>query len=114
MALNFTKEESSGGMRLFWTLANGEAGEKVTSQSWGDRSVQFGGTFGSGGTVVLEGSNDGATFFTLNDPFGNAITATAASLSQVLETTAFVRPRVSAGDGATAITVSLFARRTFK
>lgn len=65
---------------------------------WADRSVQVVGTF-NGGTVVIEGSNDGQNWVTLTDPQGNAITKTAAFIEQLLEVTRFVRPRVSLGTG---------------
>jgi hypothetical protein len=61
--------------------------------------------------VLIEGSNDGSTFATLSDPQGVAISKTAAALSQISQVTRFIRPRVSAGDGTTSITVTLLARR---
>lgn len=65
---------------------------------WADKSVQVIGTF-NGGTVVIEGSNDGTNWVTLSDPQGNALSKTAAFLEQILEATRYVRPRVSAGTG---------------
>lgn len=64
-----------------------------------DRSVQIGGTFGAGGTCVLEGSNDGTNYVGLVDPQGNAISATGAKLEQISEITRKTRPRISAGTG---------------
>ncbi len=92
------------------TLANGDFGAAVQYAGMGDRSIQFHGTFGTGGTVVLQGSNDGSNWYTLTDPQGNAISKTAAGLEAVSEATAYVRPYVSAGDGTTSITATLFAR----
>jgi hypothetical protein len=89
-------------------LANGESGSAVQLAGQSDRSLQFTGTFGSGGLVALQGSNDNTNWVTLNDMNGNAITASAAGLVGVLEATAYVRPTVSSGDGSTAITVTLF------
>ena len=67
--------------------------------------------FGAGDTVLVEGSNDGTNSATLNDPQGVALSKTAAALVEVAQITKFIRPRVSAGDGTTAITVTLLARK---
>ena len=55
-------------------LQNGDDGEAVQFGAFTDRSIQFGGTFGAGGTIVLEGSNDGVNYLPLTDPQGNPIT----------------------------------------
>ncbi|MBX9697861.1 MAG: hypothetical protein K2X74_00435 [Acetobacteraceae bacterium] len=97
-----------------WTpLANGDDGEPYSRDIGGaDRSVQVAGTFGAGGTLVIEGSNDpdplAATWFTLTDPQGNALSFPAARLEQVAEYTRWLRPRVTGGDGTTALTVRMF------
>lgn len=91
-------------------LANGDDGDPVQLGAFSDRSVQFSGTFGSGGTVVLEGSNDGVNYVVLTDPQGNSISKTSASLEAVAESTRYVRPRVTAGDGTTSINVHMFLR----
>ena len=64
-----------------------------------DRSVQVAGTFGTGGSVTLYGSNDGTNYIALTDPQGNAITKTAAGVEQVMEQALTMRPQVTAGDG---------------
>lgn len=93
---------------LTTTNADGAPAEWVR---WADRCIQFTGTFGAGGTVKLQGSNDGSNWFDLTDPQGNAISKTTASIEQVLEMTRYVRPFVSAGDGTTALTATLVLRR---
>ncbi len=70
----------------------------IEMAEWADKSVQVVGTF-NGGTVVIEGSNDGTNWVTLTDPQGNAISKTSAFIEQILEVTRYVRPRVSAGTG---------------
>jgi hypothetical protein len=101
--------ENIGCALVSWTLANGETGDAVALGNFRDRSVQVGGTFGVGGNCVIEGSNDGTNYVTLTDPQGNALnTITAARLEQITETTRFIRARISAGDGTTAITIHLF------
>lgn len=89
------------------SMANGDDGEPLQNPGSSDRSVQVTGTFGAGGTVVIEGSNDGTTYKTLTDPQGNALSFTAASLEAIQEVTRYVRPRVTAGDGTTSLTVTI-------
>lgn len=91
-------------------MANGDSGAPVSVPNEADRSIQFTGTFGAGGTVLMEGSNDGVTYFTLTDPSNTAISATAAALKQITEETLWLRPRVTAGDGTTAIIATLITR----
>jgi hypothetical protein len=106
-----TKEIGAHAYLAEWTgLANGDDGVPFKAAGAADRSIQFGGTFGAGGNVVLEGSNDGASWFTLTDPQGNALSASAAVLEAVSEVTIYVRPRVSAGDGTTSISAYLLAK----
>lgn len=73
--------------------------------------VQFSGTFGTGGTVLLEGSNDGISYFTLNDTQGSPLSITAGSIKQVVEAPRYIRPRVTAGDGTTVIDCIVYSRR---
>lgn len=80
---------------------------------WADRTVQVLGSFGTGGTVLIQGSNDGgATYATLNDPGSSALSIQAAKIKSVLELTETVRPFISAGDGTTSLTVVMVCRRT--
>lgn len=91
-------------------LLNGDTGTRVSYTDFPDRTVQFLGTFGTGGSVSFEGSNDGTNWVVLTDPQGNAITKTAAGIEAVTETPRYVRPSVTAGDGTTNLTVIMFAR----
>jgi hypothetical protein len=93
-------------------LVNGEAGDPIGPDLdlWSDRSVQVNGTFGTSGTVVWEGSNDGVNYYTLSAPQGTSLSFTSAALKQVLEGVLYARPRVAAGDGTTNIIVSLMLR----
>lgn len=72
--------------------------EAIELVEYADRSVQVVGTF-NGGTLTVEGSNDGTNWVVLTDPQGNNLTITAARLEQIQELTRFIRPRVSAGTG---------------
>jgi hypothetical protein len=58
----------------------------------------------------MEGSNDGTTWATLMNSQGTALgTLTAAVIHDIAQNTRFIRPRISAGDGATALKVTLVA-----
>lgn len=96
-----------------WVLAAGESGQDFVLPGYADRSVQVFGTFG-GASVSFEGSNEDSAptnHTVLSDPQGNALTMAAAGLKAVLEMTRLVRPRVVGGDGTTALTIILFAKR---
>jgi len=87
---------------VIWeTCLNGDTGTPVELVGHADRSVQIVGTFGVGGTIVLEGSNDGTNYVTLTDPQGNALSFTAAGLEAISELTRYIRVDVTAGDGST-------------
>lgn len=72
----------------------------VTSKFW-KLTLQVSGTFGAGGTVLLEGSNDGTNYSTLKDVGGTAISITDTSIARLEGIPQYIRPRVSAGDGTT-------------
>lgn len=72
------------------------SGASVSGPGFTDRSFSISGTFG-GATVVIEGSNDGVNYFTLHDPFANALSFTAAALAEVTEMALYMRPRVIGG-----------------
>jgi hypothetical protein len=113
-AKSITKLETVGDdVRIVtWTgLLNGDDGDPFEMPGWPDRSIQVLGTFGVGGTIVFEGSNDGTNYVTLTDPQGNTISKTAAALEAVSELTRRVRPRVTGGDGTTSLTAVLLVRR---
>lgn len=97
-------------------MANSDVGLSTPASVslYADRSVQVEGTFGAGGTVLIEGSNDGTNWRTLTDPLGNALSITTAGIKQVTEAVAQMRPRVSAGDGTTSLTVTIFMRRSLR
>lgn len=91
--------------KVVWTLTQADSdGAPIKFNAYRDRCVQIAGVFDSG-TVVLQGSNNGGTnWHTLNDPTGTDISATVASLFQVLESPESVRPVVT-GEGVTAAIV---------
>ena len=58
--------------------------------------VQITGTFG-GATVTIEVSNDGTTWFALNDIKGDAVSATADAFFDFTTAAIYVRPAISGG-----------------
>ena len=97
---------------LSWpALPNGTDGTPSEYSGYTTKSVQVTGTFGAGGSVSLEGSNDGVNWFVLTNPGATALTFTAAGMAVVVEATRYIKPVITAGDGTTALTVTVFARR---
>lgn len=92
-------------------VANGDTGAPIKTENFTDFTVTIEGTFGVGGSCTLKGSNDGTNYYALTDPQGNAITKTAAGIESVSELPYYIRPEVTAGDGSTAISIRLLARR---
>jgi hypothetical protein len=95
-------------IRKWPTMAHGDVGEPIILTRYNDRTVQITGTFGTGGTVVIEGSNDGVTYAAMRDVFNNELSATSAKLITLTEVPVWVRPRVS-GDVTTSITMTVAA-----
>lgn len=75
------------------------------SNGMGGVTFQVTGTWGAGGALVIEGSNDGNTWFTLTDQANAALSLSANALKTVRDTPMFIRPRVTGGDGTTSLTV---------
>jgi len=110
------------GASITWgplTFSGTDYGEMVSMQDFADRSVQVLGTLGVGGSVRIEGSNKdapvagtSADWAVLTDPQGNALDINALKIEAITEMVKWIRPRVTAGDGTTSLTVHLFARRT--
>lgn len=97
---------------ISWTgLLNTDTGSPIEMPGSHIRSIHFTGTFSVGGTIVLEGSNDGVTYKTLTDPQANDISKTAEAIEQVQELVRYIRPRVSAGDGSTDLKAYLLVKR---
>ena len=106
----FTREIVAGGLGhvYTWVLNDGDDGVPLEAVEFADRSVQVSGTFG-GGTIRIEGSNNGASYDPLTDPQGNDLNLSSSKVEMITEVTRFLRPRVTAGTGV-AVTVSVLAR----
>lgn len=101
------------GWRVSWAnMKNADTGAPVSYPGYADKSIQVAGTFGSGGTMLAEGNNDGVNYAGLTDPLGNTISITTAVVKAITEAVINVRPNCSAGDGTTNLTVTMFFRKT--
>lgn len=83
----------------------------IQFSQWADRCVQVTGTWGAGGSISVEGSNDGSNWATLNNAQGTAATLTANGIKQIVEVPRYARVRVTAGDGTTNLVASFVLRR---
>lgn len=102
----------SDSFTITWSgLLNGDTGTGVLIPYSEGMCFQVAGTFGSGGSVTLKGSNDGTNYIALTDPQGNAITKTSAAIEQVEEKPLYIRPEVTAGDGTTDLVVTVLVNR---
>lgn len=109
---NYTTTDIAGNFAYVWAgLDNGDDGQPARYSGSGDRTVQVFGTFGSGGSVTIQGTLDGTNWATLHDTSGTALTFTASGIETVLENCLEVRPNVTAGDVTTDLTVILNVRR---
>lgn len=98
---------------LTWAShANGDDGEPVAFPDFADNCVQVTGTLGTGGTMLWEGSNDKSVWATLNNVQGSALSMTSLGVKQIAERPLWIRPRVSAGDGSTALVPTMLMRRS--
>ena len=77
-------------------------------------TVQLSGTLGTGGAVTMKGSNDGTNWGDLADPvIGTPVVLDAiGEMSFIGNRPLYIRPEVTAGDGATNLTVIVVADRT--
>ena len=104
--INFTQTESGSHYDRFniatWVLATGDTAAPIQLAMSGDRSVQV------SAAATIEGSNDGVTYFTLNDASGSPLALAGPGLKQILEITRWIRP---AGAAVGPVTITLLAKR---
>ncbi len=112
--VNYAPSGHRGVVQVIWTgLLNGDDGSPVELPGYADRSIQVVGTLGAGGNVRVQGADDTVpTYATLSDPQGNALDIGALGIKSISENTKLTRPLISAGDGDTALTVTMLARRS--
>lgn len=92
-------------------LTVNDTGAPFVLSQYADRSAQVEGTFGAGGVVVIEGTNDGINWRTLNDPYSIAISISTPKIQAISELVSKIRPRVISGDGTTSVTISMLMRK---
>lgn len=91
-----------------------DVGNWVQIPDYPDKTVQFAGNFGTGGTIDIEGSNDGTNAAVLTDTRGNSISKTAAYIGMIAENTRYIRPKLSAGTGSVDLDIIVIARRNLR
>jgi hypothetical protein len=107
----FPASMNSGCAIVVWAdMANGDDGAPIELANFTDRSVQVVGTFGSGGSVRIEGSLDGVNYAPLTDPQGNSLDIATAKIEAVTEIVRWIRPRVTAGDINTLLTITMLMK----
>jgi len=98
--------EVQGRQQTFtWSgLSAGSVGAATPNLSWRRASFQVSGVFGSGGTLQLQGSNDGSTWNNLTPSALNS--AGFVGALGTMEAPKFIRPEVPGGDGTTLLNVT--------
>lgn len=115
--VNYTITRHDDDSRTFtWTpLTETNAdGQPLILSSAYDKTVQVYGTFGAGGTCIVEGTNESPGAFaqglTLEGLNNTALSYTAAGIEKIKENPVQLRPRVSAGTGV-SLTVKIHVPR---
>ena len=102
-------QNDDGSMTVSWTgltNATSDTGRAWTPGQHTDKTVQAVGTFGAGGTVAIQGSNDGGTTWAvLHNPQGTDLAIQDSEPLMISEGPQQIRPAITAGDGATDIDV---------
>ncbi len=106
---------SRGSHKWEWnTLLDDDTGAPLDADqgglSFADKTVHVKGNFSGPATIVIEGSNDGATWVTLTEPDGTALSFTSEGLKTILENPLEIRPHVTAGDASTDLDVFIVGR----
>lgn len=113
MATRTAKHEwiSKGVCKSTWTgLLNTDDGSYLDAVILPTKTVQVSGTFGAGGSVTIEDEN-GAPLHDARGGTGatNAVAITAAGVVKLSENPLKLRPRVTAGDGTSTLTVVIIS-----
>ena len=109
----------SGVMIYRWMeMGNGDTGEPLYLSHSSDKTVQVYGTFGTGGSVTLQGSNHKAdeeqTYASLHKVDISAATYGSAGMDVIIDNPIAIRPNVTAGDETTSLNVILCCCKTIK
>jgi hypothetical protein len=86
-------DHEDGTGEVVWELGADDDGDAAAVGRFVDKAVQATGTFGVGGEITIEGSNDGTVWAPLNDVFGEPIVLAAGNvIHQIAENPRFLRP----------------------
>jgi hypothetical protein len=112
-SVNATTDRNSlnGSVLVTWALADADTGTAFPIPYAADLTVQVSGTFGSA-TAVLEGSNDGTNWSTLNAVVGTNTSFTAAGMRKTVENPGYIRAKTTGGT-ASAISVVVAIKAMF-
>ena len=101
-SINATTDRNSlnGVVLVTWALADADTGTAFPIPYAADITVQVSGNFGSA-TAVLQGSNDGINWSTLNAWIGTNTSFTAAGIRKVTENPGYIRAVTSGGTSST-------------
>lgn len=100
---------SEGKNTHLWELltTTNDTGSAVGGMGARQLTVHAFGTWGAGGNVNIEGSNDGTNWDVIDDEGGTPIAFGANGFAALPVSPRFVRPFVTAGDGTTDVDVVL-------
>jgi hypothetical protein len=92
-------------------VLSGDTVTPIKVPNYTDVSVSVEGTLGPA-TFTVQGSLDGTNYYTLNDPQGNVLTFTGATMriEQVEQAVTFLKVINGSGDGTTNVTINVTAR----
>lgn len=101
----YTTENKGNVQHVKWEgLTTNDYGTPYENPSYSDKTFQILGNFGSGATVVLQGSNvwspvltDDNDWESLTDTTETAISATSKLGGQILQNYRWIRPKVTSG-----------------
>lgn len=118
--VNYTiKRHDDDSLTFTWTLLTetNADGQPLVLSRFTEKNVQAYGTFGAGGTVKMQGTNDDPGAFTnpvdLEGVNNSALSFTSAGMETLKEVPVQIRPLVSAGTGV-SLTVKIHVPRANK
>lgn len=109
----YSTEETDGNIRIVtWAnIANGDTCQPYVGPHFSDCSAHVYGTFGAGGNLRMQGSNETVAAPTawvpLSDNIGNVLDFTSNGADVIVEHMYQIRPHPTAGDGTTALTAKV-------
>ena len=108
--INYSFTQLADHAKLLWeTIDGSDTGQPFDLQEYNDNTVTVTGTFDSN-TLTMQGSNDGANWFTLTDNNGLSVTFTAAGGAYIVPAPRYIRPSLGAG-ASSDIDVFVLLRR---